>query len=186
MARTDFTTQPSAPNGSAWFCIQSHPKHEHIAAAHLRLTGLEVYLPRIRFQRATRRGIVWFTEALFPNYLFARFELATWLRRLNHLCGVQDVVHFGNQWPAVPEAVIDSLRAVVQEDEAHFVRPNLQVGDRVWIATGAFDGLNAVVTRVLPARQRVAVLLEFLGNQTTLELPIPLVRTEPDKCNWSL
>jgi transcriptional antiterminator RfaH len=185
MARSDFQPGRSAPGGAAWFCIQSHPKHEHIAAAHLRTSGLAVYLPRIRFQRATRRGTVWFTEALFPNYLFAKFELATWLRRLNHLCGVQGVVHFGSQWPAVPDSVIENLRALVREDDAHFVRPNLQVGDKVRIATGVFDGLEAIITRVMPARQRVAVLLDFLGNQTPLELPAPLVCAEPHKRTWS-
>ena len=184
MATGDFAPQFSTPGGAEWFCIQSHPKHEHIAAAHLRISGLEVYLPRIRFQRATRRGMIWFTEALFPTYLFARFELAAWLRRLNHLCGVQDVVHFGNHWPAVSEAVIESLRAVILEDEAHFVRPDLAVGDTVRIATGVFDGLEAVVTRVMPARQRVAVLLELLGNQTTVELGSALVRAESHNRKW--
>ena len=32
--------------------------------------------------------------------------------------------------------------------------------------------MSAIVTRVVPARQRVAVLLEFLGRQTMLELPL--------------
>jgi transcription antitermination factor NusG len=34
-----------------------------------------------------------------------------------------------------------------------------------------FHGLRAVITRVMPSRERVAVLLEFLGRQTTVELP---------------
>ena len=44
----------------AWFCLRTQPKHEHIAAAHLKDDpGIEIYLPRIRFKRATRRGPVW-------------------------------------------------------------------------------------------------------------------------------
>jgi transcription antitermination factor NusG len=31
--------------------------------------------------------------------------------------------------------------------------------------------LEGVITRVIPARQRVAVLLDFLGRQTAVELP---------------
>jgi hypothetical protein len=31
-------------------------------------------------------------------------------------------------------------------------------------------GLHALVTRVMPAKQRVAVLLDFLGRQTAVEL----------------
>jgi len=33
-----------------------------------------------------------------------------------------------------------------------------------------FHGLEAVVERVLPARERVVVLLEFLGRQTMVEV----------------
>ena len=95
--------------GPAWFCLRTQPKHEHIAAAHLKDDpDIEIYLPRIRFKRATRRGPVWFTEALFPNYLFARFDLAACLRRVCHARGVRGVVHFGERWPIVPE----DLRAV--------------------------------------------------------------------------
>src|ERR1041385_3491088 len=86
----------------AWFCIRSQPRHEHIAASHLnKEEGIEIFLPQIRFRRSTRRGPVWSTEALFPNYLFARFELPACARKLHHARGVQGIVHFGNQWPAI-------------------------------------------------------------------------------------
>ena len=158
--------------GPAWFCLRTQPKHEHIAAAHLQQEpDLEVYLPRIRFKRATRRGPVWFTEALFPNYLFARFELAACLRLVCHARGVRGVVHFGSRWPVVPDPVIAELRATVGADQVHVIREELRPGERVQIAGGAFHGLEAVVTRVMPSRERAAVLLEFLGQQTTVELP---------------
>ena len=156
----------------AWFCVRTQPKHEHIAAAHLRKEpDLEVYLPRIRFKRATRRGPVWFTEALFPNYLFARFELAACLRQVCHARGVRGVVHFGERWPVVPEATIEELRATVGADHLHVIHEELRTGETVQIAGGVFHGLRAVITRVMPSRERVAVLLEFLGQQTTVEVP---------------
>src|SRR5712671_2857742 len=80
-----------------WYCLRSQPKHEHIAAAHLRqFEGIEVFCPRVRIQRSTRRGLVWFTEALFPNYLFARFEMPAWCARVRSCPGVSGLVHFGN------------------------------------------------------------------------------------------
>ena len=154
-----------------WFCVRSHPKHEHIAAAYLeKEMGLEVFLPRIRFKRATRRGAVWFTEALFANYIFARFDLALHLRRLHHGRGVQGVVHFGGHWPVVQDEVIADLRASIGNDQIHVVSEDLHPGEIVLIAEGAFVGLRAVVERVMPARCRVAVLLEFLGRQTKVEI----------------
>jgi transcription antitermination factor NusG len=52
----------------------------------------------------------------------------------------------------------------------------------VIIGSGVFEGLEAVVTRVMPGPQRVAVLLDFLGRQTTLEVPTSeLVRNNFDR-----
>jgi hypothetical protein len=81
------------------------------------------------------------------------------------------VVHFGDRWPVVPEAVIEELRATLGADAVHVISEELQPGEAVQIADGVFHGLRAVVTRVMPSRERVAVLLEFLGRQTTVELP---------------
>jgi transcription antitermination factor NusG len=55
-------------------------------------------------------------------------------------------------------------------DAVKTLSQELRPGDEVEIAGGAFFGLAAVVTRVMPGRQRVAVLLDFLGRQTTVEL----------------
>jgi hypothetical protein len=41
--------------------------------------------------------------------------------------------------------------------------------------------LTIVVTRILPAKQRVAVLFDFLGRKTTLELDRCQVRLGPDQ-----
>jgi transcriptional antiterminator RfaH len=167
----------------AWYCIRTQPKHEHIAAGHLKgEPDIEVYLPRIRFKRSTRRGPVWFTEALFPNYLFSRFDLAACLRKLHHFQGVRGVVHFGAQWPTIPDGVVEELRATVGADQVHVISEEPQPGEAVKISGGAFHGLEAVVTRVMPGRERVAVLLEFLGRQTTVELASEaVVRSEDER-----
>lgn len=161
---------------SAWFCLRSQPKHEHIAARHLRqMTGVEVFLPRIRFRRKTRHGSAWTTEALFPNYLFARFDWTDLLRRVCHAPGVSGVIHFGDQWPTVPDQLVGELRELFGAEELHVLPAEPKVGDEVKIAGGAFHGLTAVVTHALPARKRVTVLLEFLGRQTAVEVPLEKV-----------
>ena len=160
-----------SPAAEKWYCLRTHPKHEHIAAAQLRQEqDVEVFLPRIRFRRTTRLGSAWVTEALFKDYVFARFDLSVALRRVSHGRAVCGVVHFGDYWPTVPDRIICELQAAVGEDAICVVEETLQTGDTVQISAGAMCGLDAVVTRVMPARQRVAVLLEFLGRQTTVEL----------------
>ena len=155
-----------------WFCVWSQPKHEHIAAAHLqKMAEVEVFLPRIRFQRATRQGKVWVTEALFPNYLFARFDWNLSLRQVQAARGVVGVIHFGEHWPVIPAAIIDELRQVIGTAAVHTIASRFMPGDNVEIAEGAMRGLRAVVLRVMPGRDRVAVLMEFLGRLTEVEIP---------------
>ena len=154
-----------------WFCVRSRPKHEHIAAARLREAGLEVFLPRVRFKKQSVRGPMWVTEALFPNYLFARFNFQDSFRLVRHAAGVSTVVHFGTNVPAVPDGVLRELRELISDDAPHELPETFAPDDRVQISGGAMHGLGAVVTQVLPAKERVRVLLDFLGRQTSLELP---------------
>ena len=140
-----------------------------------------VFLPRIRFKRATRQGTVWVTEALFPGYLFARFDWQSTLRQVQHSRGVRGVVHFGERWPAIPDAVILELQQAVGSTGLHTIPENLKPGDEVEITEGAMRGLRAVVTRVLPGRERIAVLMEFLGRQTMIELPRHFLVKEGDE-----
>jgi transcriptional antiterminator RfaH len=159
------------PSDQSWYCIYSQPKHEHIAAAGLRqITGVEVYVPRLRFRRATRRGAVWVTEALFPSYLFARFDAETLLRRVRSTFGVRTLVQFGNRLALAPDSAISELRRRTGSEEICTVDSTPAVGDGVKICTGAFHGLTAVVTQVMPSRERVKVLLDFLGRATEVEL----------------
>jgi transcriptional antiterminator RfaH len=163
----------------AWYCLRSQVKQEHIAAKHLQgLQGVEVFLPRIRFRRATRRGPVWFTEAMFPNYLFARFDWQASLQAVNAQRGVNTVVHFGSRWPTLPDPVINDLRATVGEEQIRLVPADLAPGDKVRIAGGVFHGLEAVITQVLSNRERVRVLMEFLGRQSAAELNVGSVVRE--------
>jgi transcriptional antiterminator RfaH len=173
---------PQAGDGVLWFCLKSQPKHEHIAAAHLRQnSAVEVFLPRIRFKRATRQGTVWVTEALFPGYLFARFDWQSSLRLVQHSRGVRGVVHFGERWPAIPEEIISELQQTIGTTGLRTIPENFTPGDEVEITEGAMRGLRAVVTRVLPGRERIAVLMEFLGRQTTIELPRHFLIKEGDE-----
>lgn len=164
-------TLSTAAETTAWFCVRTHPKHEHIAAAQLRQEiGIEIFLPRIRYKRLNRSRMAWITEALFRDYLFARFDLAVALRRVQYGRSVRGVVRFGNRWPTVPNSFIEELRAAMGGREERCIEETLQSGDLVKLVGGPMHGLEAVVTRVMPARERVAVLLEFLGRQTTVEL----------------
>jgi transcriptional antiterminator RfaH len=155
----------------AWYCLRSLPKHEYIAAANLRmLEGVTVFCPRIRFKRATRRGLVWVTEGVFPCYLFARFDLAKMHRRVLYAHGVCGIVRFGDRYPTIEEESFAQLRTQIGVTEVKEVIYEFSQGDQVKITKGVFLGLQAVVTQVLSATQRVRILMDFLGRQTEAEV----------------
>src|SRR5438093_12247178 len=81
-----------------WFCLKTQPKHEHLAATSLRKQlNVACFSPRIRFRKATRRGAVWFVEAMFPGYVFAEFVYSRQHRQVEYSSGIQGVVRSADQ-----------------------------------------------------------------------------------------
>jgi transcriptional antiterminator RfaH len=101
------------------------------------------------------------------------------LRQVHAARGTLGVVHFGDQWPAIPDASIDELQAALHHQQMHILADEIRPGDTVDVAGGLFHGLQAVVNRVMSGGARVAVLLDFLGRQTTVELPNESVVRRP-------
>lgn len=169
---------PDVPENFPWYCLRTQPKREHIAAGQLRLLdGVDVFAPRIRFRRRTARGKVWFDEALFPGYLFVRFNFAEMLRAVSSAVGVRGLVRFAGECAEVPDALIDAL----QTDQTIVVPdvPDVAVGDRAVVADGALCGLSAVIQQVMPGGDRVRVLLEIMGTAVVAEVPAAAVEKVP-------
>lgn len=134
------------------------------------MEDVEVLFPRMRFKRKRGDAVKEITEPLFPNYLFARFNPRHALARVRHAHGVQTVVHFGSRLPVIPDSVIQEIRQSLSAEEVCHVETSLAPGDTVGICSGAFSGLQAVITNYVPRKQRVTLLLEFLGRQVNLEI----------------
>jgi transcriptional antiterminator RfaH len=134
------------------------------------LQTVTVFCPRVRFKKATRKGVVWVTEAMFPGYLFARFELAEMHRQVRYAHGVSGIVRFADRYPTIQEEALAQLWHHTGADEIKELSYELLQGDRVKIVNGSFAGLEAVVTQVLPANERVKVLMDFLGRKMEAEV----------------
>jgi transcriptional antiterminator RfaH len=157
--------------GPAWYCLRSQPKHEHIAAAHIRLLeGVTVFCPRIRFKRLTRQGLVWVTEAMFPSYLFAHFDLGERHRQVRYAHCVIGIVQFGNRYPIIEEGTLLFLRDQTGVAEVKELTYELSQGDQVKVVGGVFAGLEAVITQILSAKERVRILMDFLGRPMEAEV----------------
>jgi transcriptional antiterminator RfaH len=159
-----------------WFCLRTQPKHEHLAATALRRQfEIRCFSPRLRFRKATRRGAVWFVEPMFPGYLFAEFLYSSMHRAVEHASGVHGIVHFGDYLATIKPEVVAALQERAGDEEVVTIDPEIKQGQSVHIAEGPFQGLEAVVTQVLSAGERVKVLLEFLGRSVETEISMPKV-----------
>jgi transcriptional antiterminator RfaH len=158
-------------NRPAWYCARTKAKHEHIAAANLRKNlNLEVFHPRLRVERATKRGVIRMVEPLFPCYIFVRCVLQENLTDIQHTGGVNNLVHFGRGIPQVADSIIEELQECFVNEDPMTVESCLSPADEVTIADGVFAGVRALVLRVMPARRRVQVLLDILGRSTPVEV----------------
>jgi transcriptional antiterminator RfaH len=165
-----------------WYCARTQPKREHIAAANvIKRLGLEVFHPRLRLERSTRRGPVNVVEPLFPCYIFVRCRPEESLDEIRHITGISSLVRFGSKTPSVPDAVIEELRQCFESEEPMAVKDALFVGAEVTVADGALLGSHGIVVRFMPARQRVQILLDFLGRTTIAEVDRRSLTLE-DRC----
>ena len=162
---------PTMTDSTHWYCVRTKPKNERLTSQLLRMeVGLSVFCPFIRFERARRTGRTWVTEAMFPGYIFARMDYLTQNRHVRAIRGVLTIVGFGEAPTIVPDEIVDELRREVRDEETLIIQPQIAIGEEVNVIVGPFQGLRAVVSRVLPARERVAVLLEVLGMEREVEV----------------
>jgi transcriptional antiterminator RfaH len=154
-----------------WFCLKAQPKREHLAATALRRQfDVECFSPRLRFRKMTKRGPVWFVEAMFPGYLFAKFVYSKEHRAVESSHGIRGIVHFGDRLATLSENIVVGLQSRVGTEEIVTVDSSLKVGQPVQITEGPFQGLEVLVTHLLPAKERIRVLFEFLGRSIEMEI----------------
>jgi len=159
-----------------WYCVRAKPKAEHLAAAHLRqLEEITVFCPRIRYQKATKRGKVRFVEALFPGYLFAKFDMRLQMRAVQSQPSVSGLLHFGDYYPRISAQQIAEMRSEFDDDEVREIEAKLEEGDEVEIVGGALKGLTVMISRLLPGKERVRILMEWLGEEREAEVSIDAI-----------
>ena len=159
-----------------WYCVKTQTKRERLAAEHLReVEGVEVLCPILRYHKATRRGKIWWQEALFPGYILAQFALLENERAVINTHGVRGLVKFGGIVPPISDWFIQELKQTWEkysDSEIITVQPQLQEGDEVELAFGPFRGMKGQIVTVLAGSERVKILLEFLGNQQQIDVDL--------------
>ena len=165
------TTIPLFSHELLWYCVKTRPKQEGVATRLLRgELGLEVFCPKIRFKRARNTGVAWVNEAMFPGYIFVRFVYPELYRRIAATSGVAKTLSFGNRPAVLDDSIITDLRHHVADNETVEIACEIKEGEEIRVIEGPFQGVRALVTRIMPARERVAILLNMLGQEREIEV----------------
>ncbi|MGB1261233.1 MAG: transcription termination/antitermination protein NusG [Akkermansiaceae bacterium] len=165
-------------DSAAWYCIRTQTKREYLASQTInQLDGVQSFCPRIRYRKATRRGKVWWVEAMFPGYIFAFFDRLENERNLIHCRGVMKLLKFGNHVPEIPASFVAELIKQMEDEEEGesdmlTLAPTVSEGDEVELANGALEGFQGTVVEVLPSIERVKLLVEFLGDSQIIDVDL--------------
>ena len=158
-----------------WYVIRSKPHQERQAEFHLRQLSVETFLPLLRQNKWIRRQEKTVVEALFPQYLFARFDVNDHYRAVNFARGVLDIVKFGSKPAEVSESLIRAIREQLEDGYVTPKAERFQKGQIVQIKGGPLAGLEAVFIREMTEQHRVLLLLKTLGLQAKLTIDIDQV-----------
>ena len=158
----------------SWYVIRSKPRGESIAQTQLARQGFRVYFPRLLQPARVRGRWVDRIEPLFPRYLFLRADVEKQsLAPVRSTVGITEIVRFGNEYAIVPDqVVVDLMNRAEPETGLHRLRkPLYERGVHVRVSEGPFSGLEGVF-ECHEAEERVLILLEVLGRQTRVRIPV--------------
>ncbi|MBI3943756.1 MAG: hypothetical protein HY326_12140 [Chloroflexi bacterium] len=150
-----------------WYTLYTKPHNESRVEKILLARGVEVFLPLV--QNADK--LQW--EVFFPCYLFVRCDAEQgMLLQARWTPGVRDIVSFGGVPATVDERIIRTLPARLKQIEAEGGLPSQRYvpGDHVRITKGPLAGLEAVFQGPTTPKQRVRILLQFLGHPRAVEV----------------
>ena len=155
-----------------WYVLQSKPQKESFLNDQLCLRDIETYYPCVKVNPVNPRSRK--SMPYFPGYLFIQVDLdSVGFSKLQWLPGVQRLVSFGGEPATVSDALVQSIRRRIDENDFADIAmiQKIKQGDTVSIQSGPFAGYRAIFDARLKGNERVRVLLEMLQDrQVCVEL----------------
>jgi transcriptional antiterminator RfaH len=158
-----------------WFAVYTKPQKEEYAELNLRLRSIDTFFPKLFLPKAVKRKkqIV----PLFPNYLFVHCEIISEEYGTIVWCpGVKRLVSFNGTPATIDDSIVEFLMGHAGTDGVIAARCNVEVGQRVSIEGGPFDGLVGIIQEPPNARGRVKVLLQLLNRETKVDVPVQFIK----------
>ena len=157
-----------------WYALNVRTNSEQKVQKALEDKGYTVFLPAYLDSRPYSDRIKKVLAALFPGYLFCRFDALVRLPVLK-TAGVLSIVSVAGEPSPIAEEQIDAIQRVVDAGLAAEPWPYLQRGDMVCIQFGALAGVEGQIVRV-PGGERLVLSIHLLQRSISVEMDRSWIR----------
>jgi transcriptional antiterminator RfaH len=171
---------PQASETHRWYAIYTHPKQHERAESNLKAWRVETFNPKSKqILSKNPNSPKCVVKQLFPRYLFARFDAATFSHKICFTRGVHSIVSCGDKPAPVDDDVIALLQSRLSEDGYVQWEDEFKNGDNVVVQGGPLAEMAGVFERNLTDERRVLILLTNINYQVRVVLEREQVRKAP-------
>ena len=160
-----------------WYVVHTHSRAEQIAERHLARQGFRPFLPQYLKRRRHARRTDWVRAPLFPGYIFVALNTGAerW-RAISSTVGVNRLICRGDEPAPVPGGVVEEIVGRMDTEGVIAMAPEVpfRKGDVVRVNSGAMTDQIGVFDCVTD-EERVFLLLDLLGRQVKVKLPLEAV-----------
>lgn len=152
-----------------WFALYTRSRHEKMVEESLRRKGIETFLPLRRVIRhwSDRKKMI--EEPLFGGYVFVRIPFRERLTVLNTVGAVRFVGRSPSDPVEVAEQEISSIHRFVENEIQIDPFPYLKEGERVYIRSGPFKGIEGFIVRK-DKHCRLVISLSLLRQSLSIQV----------------
>ena len=154
-----------------WVAVSVKPNQVNKAENNLSQQGFECIAPKIKVTRRQKNRFVSKVNLLFPGYIFVKINKDTRdARKVSSTYGVSNIVMNGQRIGAVPDAFINELNIMFDENKIISIN-TLEPGQKVEVLRGPFAGLVTQLTRV-ESVTRVKCLFDLISGKISASVLI--------------
>jgi len=117
------------------------------------------YIPKITIKKINLSPK---EEILFPGYVFVNTSFENY-SALKYTVGIKNVIKFGNNISFISQEDIKSMQIAEETSKIDPVAAQIEIGQEALISSGSLKGAMVKICS-LPSKERVSVLLNFLGS----------------------
>ena len=169
---------------TSWFAVQVVGSREKRVQAILTYKGYEVLLPLYKVLTKWSDRDKESERALFPGYLFVRFDPGA-IAPVITTSDILQIVGVGNRPVPIPEDEIATIQILTRSHAQASPCPYFSPGDKVMIVEGPFAGVIGMLVRA-KSELRLVVTVELLQRSVSVEVDANSVQPLSVSCRTDL